>query len=195
MNLDSHYLTDYTLKGTYLDILVYPNPILRQIAEPVESFDSELEELCMNMLFTMYKTPGIGLAAPQVGVSQRVIVMDVNYSREKSQTNDDYIYSNFQPLIFINPVFKDKEGTQIYKEGCLSLPGVFEDIERAKSVTIEYQDLTGAQKILQADELLSICIQHEHDHLEGKVFLDYLSKLKHSFYQKKLMKEKKRRGQ
>lgn len=183
---------NYKLEGELLKIHTYPDKVLTQKATEVEVFDDELKTLVKNMLFTMYKSPGIGLAAPQIGLSKRIFVVDVDYEREESKEGSkEYIYSNFNPMVFINPKFIKKEGDTTYQEGCLSLPGVFEDVHRFESVTVEFQDLNGDTLQLDADELLSICLQHENDHLDGVVFLDRISNLKKQFYTKKLLKQKK----
>lgn len=187
-------LENYKLSGNLLNIHTYPDPVLTKIAEVVkpDEFNAELKELCLNMLYTMYNAPGIGLAAPQIGISKRIFVMDIDYDRdETSEGSEEYTLSNFEPLIFINPVIKNQEGKIIYQEGCLSLPGIYEDVQRYESITVEYQDTDGNLMSIEADELMAICIQHENDHLDGKVFLDRLSTLKRNFFKKKLTKAKK----
>jgi peptide deformylase len=188
---------NYIREGELLNIHTFPDPVLTKKAEPVkpEEFNEELKELCKNMLYTMYDAPGIGLAAPQVGISKRIFVIDVDYNREEtSEDSGEYTYSNFNPRVFINPKFIVEDGETTYQEGCLSLPGVYEDVKRFEKITIEYQDTDGNTHSLEADELLSICIQHENDHLDGIVFIDRLSSLKKSFFRKKLIKEKKRKS-
>lgn len=188
-------LENYELSGTLLNIHTYPDPVLTKIAQKVEKFDEELKTLCLNMLYTMYHAPGIGLAAPQVGISQRIFVIDVEYDREEtSEDSGEYTLSNFKPLIFINPIIKDSSGEKTYQEGCLSLPGVYEDVKRFDEITVEYQDTDGNTHEISATELLCICIQHENDHLEGIVFLDRLSPLKKNFFKKKLIKAKKQKS-
>lgn len=181
--------------GQLLKIFTYPAPVLKKIAEPVTQFNSELETLCRDMLHTMYHAPGIGLAAPQVGVSKRLFVMDIDYEREevtKADGSIEYELSNFNPIIIINPVFKTKEGEQIYEEGCLSVPGIYEEVKRAQSVELEYQDLKGHFQKINADGILAVCLQHENDHLDGVVFLERLSMLKKNLLTKKFLKEKKK---
>jgi len=179
-------LQNYELEGSLLEIHEYPDPVLTEIAKEVKSFGPELVDLCKNMLYTMYQAPGIGLAAPQIGLSQRIFVLDVDYERnEVVEGSDEYILENFNPMMFINPVIKDKTGTIKYKEGCLSVPGVYEEVNRSKDITVEYQDTNGDQHSINADGLLSICIQHENDHLDGVVFLERLSTLKRNFFKKK----------
>ncbi len=190
------FLKNYKLEGKSLEIYTYPSPILTKIAQPVTSFDESLRELCINMLYTMYHAPGIGLAAPQVGKSIRLFVIDVDYKREEITAADgstDYRLSGFNPKIFINPKFTSKTGESLYEEGCLSLPGIYEEVKRCDKITVEYQDLNGQHHSLDAEELLAICIQHENDHLDGIVFIDHLSMLKKNFFKNKLTKEKNKR--
>jgi peptide deformylase len=185
---------NYKFEGKNLEIYTYPDPVLTKIAENVkpEEFNEELKELCKNMLYTMYNAPGIGLAAPQIGISKRIFVIDIDYEREEtSEGSGEYTLSNFNPRVFINPTFKIKEGDITYQEGCLSLPGVFEDVKRFEHIVVEYQDTEGEVHEMEANELLSICIQHENDHLDGIVFIDRLSNLKKNFFKKKLIKQKK----
>jgi len=186
-------MNNYTLEGERLPILKYPDPILAQNALPVTVFDQKLKDLVKNMLFTMYHAPGIGLAAPQVGESLRLFVIDVDYDRETIQNSsgvDEIRLSGFSPMIFINPVIEGTSGSTIYEEGCLSVPGVYEEVKRFESIKVKYQDLDGKEQTIEAQDLLSICIQHENDHLNGVVFIERLSNLKKNFYKKKILKEK-----
>lgn len=161
------------------DILIYPNSRLRVKSTPVTSFDEELKSLVSDMAETMYDAPGIGLAAIQINIPKRVVVMDL------SENKDDL-------KIFINPVLTELDcGVTEMEEGCLSVPGIFAMVERAEKVKISAQGVTGEPFEIDADELLSVCIQHEADHLEGKVFIDYLSRLKRVRVRKKLKKESK----
>lgn len=161
------------------DILVYPDQRLRQISEPVTDFDDELETLVKDMAETMYDAPGIGLAAIQVNVAKRIVVMDL------SETKDDL-------KVFINPEIIDLEQGKIeMEEGCLSVPGFYASVQRSEKVLIKAQDVKGASFEVEADALLSICIQHEVDHLNGKVFVDHLSRLKQLRFNKKVKKEAK----
>lgn len=186
---------NYVLEGDLLNIHTYPDPVLTKVAEDVTEFGDELKTLCKNMLYTMYNAPGIGLAAPQIGLSKRIFVVDVNYNREEvSEGSGEYSLSDFDPMIFINPIIKNKDGEITYQEGCLSLPGIFEDVKRFEKITVEYKDTDGNDHSIDADELLSICIQHENDHLDGIVFIERLSALKKSFFKKKLMKAKKQKN-
>ncbi len=194
---NSNFLEDYRLEGELLQIFTYPAPVLKKVAEPVVEFNDELRALCKDMLFTMYHAPGIGLAAPQIGKSIRLFVMDIDFDREEVTRADgstDYTLSNFNPLVFINPVISNKHGEVLYEEGCLSVPGIYEEVKRAETITVEYQDMWGEKHSIDADELLSICIQHENDHLEGIVFLERLSMLKQNFLKKKFLKQKKKKG-
>lgn len=159
-----------------LEILRFPDPRLRKRAKPVDSVDETIRSLVDNMFETMYAAPGIGLAASQVNVHQRVIVLDV------SESKDD-------PLCLINPEIVSSEGEEEMEEGCLSVPGQFDTVRRAESVKVEFLNRDGKAKILEADGLLAVCIQHEIDHLNGKLFVDYLSPLKRNRIRKKLEKE------
>lgn len=188
-------LKDYELNGSELEILTYPDPILTTKATEITEFNSELAKTCTDMLYTMYKSPGIGLAAPQVGISKRFLVLDVDYEMNEKTLADGRVVKeriNFNPHIFINPVIVEHEGKTKYQEGCLSLPTVYEDVTRFEQIKIEYQNLAGDKCSMQADGLLSICLQHEIDHLNGIVFIDHLSSLKKSFFRKKLLKLKRR---
>ena len=165
---------------TIRKILTEPNKLLRQISESVEKVGVEEKKLMNDMLETMYEAPGIGLAAIQIGVPKRIIVIDI--SRDDKEKN---------PRYFINPVIKNKnEDKSIYEEGCLSVPDQFAEIERPNSCEVEYLDYNGKTQLLKAEGLLATCIQHEMDHLEGILFIDYLSKLKKSMIIKKLSKIK-----
>ena len=161
-------------------ILTEPNKILRQISNPVDHVGEEEQKLMDDMLETMYAAPGIGLAAIQIGIPKRIIIMDI--SREKENKN---------PLHFINPeiVWKADEDI-IYEEGCLSVPNQFAEINRPKECHVKYLDYFGQAQLLKAEGLLATCIQHEIDHLEGILFIDYLSKLKKTMIIKKLSKQK-----
>ena len=161
-------------------ILTEPNKLLRQISKPVENVGDEERRLMDDMLDTMYAAPGIGLAAIQIGVPKRIIVMDISRDEDKKE-----------PRYFVNPVIKKKnEDKTTYEEGCLSVPNQFAEIERPSKCDVEYLDYNGQKQILYADGLLATCIQHEMDHLEGILFIDYLSKIKKSIIIKKLSKLK-----
>jgi peptide deformylase len=161
-----------------LTILEFPDPRLRTKAAPVAVFDAALKQLSEDMLETMYAAPGIGLAATQVNVHRQLLVLDV--SEEKNE-----------PMTLVNPKITTKEGTQVYQEGCLSVPGIFADVERAERIHVEAQDADGKPLSFDADGLLAVCIQHEMDHLAGKLFVDYLSPLKRDLVKKKLEKQRK----
>lgn len=195
--MNENFLRDYSLSGEKLPVLIYPSPLLKKKALPVVDFNDELRLLIKNMLFTMYHAPGIGLAAPQVGKSLRFFVLDIWFEREKVTLPNggiEYRYSNFNPMVFINPVFRNKSGEILHEEGCLSVPGVYEDVRRSELVTIDYQDMFGVEQSLSADELLSVCLQHENDHLDGIVFIERLSFLKKQLIEKKIQKELKKKN-
>jgi peptide deformylase len=161
-------------------ILTEPNKLLRQVSKSVDKVGDEERALMNDMLETMYDAPGIGLAAIQIGVPKRIIVMDIGRDENKKE-----------PRYFVNPVIKNKnEEKAKYEEGCLSVPDQFAEIERPNSCEVEYLDYDGKKQLLKADGLLATCIQHEMDHLEGILFIDYLSKLKKSMIIKKLSKIK-----
>ena len=186
-------LEKYELKGELIPIFTYPDPVLSKVARPVTEFNKDLRHLVKNMLFTMYYAPGIGLAAPQVGHSIRLFVLDVDFEREEitnSSGKEEFRLSDFNPKVFINPVITGAAGTISYEEGCLSVPGVYEEVKRHKTVHVKYQDLDGNFHEMEADDMTAICIQHENDHLDGVVFIERLSNLKKNFYKKKLSKEK-----
>ena len=161
-------------------ILIEPNKLLRQISKIVETVGDEERILMDDMLDTMYDAPGIGLAAIQIGVPKRIIVMDISKDEDKKE-----------PRYFINPIIKNKNKEKAkYEEGCLSVPDQFAEIERPNKCEVEYLDYDGKKQLLKADGLLATCIQHEMDHLDGILFIDYLSKLKKSMIIKKLSKIK-----
>ena len=194
MNANESLLIDYRLEGELLKIFTYPSPVLKKVAQEVTEFDDELQTLCLNLLYTMYNAPVIGLASPQVGVSKRIFVMDIDFKREEITRADgtsEFIITNFNPQIFINPIFFEKNGSMLNEEGCLSFPGLFEKVNRAQTVKVEYNDIEGNKHQLDCDELLSICVQHENDHLDGIVFIDRLSLLKKNMLLKKYKKKKK----
>ncbi len=165
---------------TVKQILTEPNKILRQVSKPVESVSKEEQILMDDMLETMYAANGIGLAAIQIGVPKRIIVMDLSRDEEKKE-----------PRYFVNPIIKNKNSDKAtYEEGCLSVPNQFAEIDRPSTCVVEYLDYDGKKQILNAEGLLATCIQHEMDHLEGILFIDYLSKLKKSMILKKLSKKK-----
>ena len=164
---------------TVKNILTEPNKILRQVSLPVEKVGNEERQLMDDMLETMYDAKGIGLAAIQIGVPKRIIVMDIG-NRDKEK----------EPMFFVNPVIKNKNSEHsTYEEGCLSVPNQFAEVNRPSTCEVEFLDYNGNKKILNASGLLATCIQHEMDHLEGILFIDYLSKLKKMMIVKKLSKQ------
>ncbi len=162
-------------------ILIEPDPILRKKCSNLEIVNDDVRKLMDQMLATMYNAPGIGLAAIQIGILKRVVVIDISKDQEKKN-----------PIFLVNPVILNKsKSTSVYEEGCLSLPGQFAEIERPAECVIKYIDYNGKEKKLEAKGLLATCVQHEVDHLDGILFIDYLSKLKKDMIIKKLIKQKK----
>lgn len=162
-----------------LKILIFPDPRLRTVAKTVEVVDDSIKKLAQDMLDTMYQGSGIGLAATQVNVHKRVIVLDISESKE-------------EPLILINPEIKKiiDPNKKIFSEGCLSVPGFYEELKRPGSVEISYLDIDGERKLLSANDLLAVVIQHEMDHLDGKMMVDFISNIKREMIRKKLLKSK-----
>ena len=164
---------------TIKNIITEPNTILRQVSKPVSAVSDKERKLMDDMLETMYAANGIGLAAIQIGIPKRIIVMDISKDGKKN------------PMFFVNPKIKNKHKEKTtYEEGCLSVPDYFAEVDRPKYCEVEYLDYNGESKVLEADGLLATCIQHEMDHLEGILFIDYLSKLKKTMIVKKLSKRK-----
>jgi len=161
-----------------LNILKYPDPRLRTVAKPVAEVTDETRALIDNMFATMYAAPGIGLAATQVDVHERIIVIDISAEKDA-------------PLVLINPEITAKNGTEVMEEGCLSVPSIYEKVERAESISVQALDRNGESITIDTDGMLAVCIQHEIDHLDGKVFVDYLSPLKQQRIGKKLEKNQK----
>lgn len=159
-----------------LPILRFPDPRLKKVALPVDNVDNEVRRLAHDMAETMYEAPGIGLAATQVDVHIRVIVIDVSETRD-------------QLLVVINPELIASEGEQVGEEGCLSVPGIYDKVERAERVIVRYLDLDAKVQTIEADGLLAVCLQHEMDHLQGKVFVEHLSTLKQMRIKNKLIKQ------
>ena len=162
-----------------LKILIFPDPRLRTVAKTVEVVDDSIKKLAQDMLETMYQGSGIGLAATQVNVHKRVIVLDISESKE-------------EPLILINPEIKKiiDPNKKIFSEGCLSVPGFYEELKRPSSVEISYLDIDGKRNLLLANDLLAVVIQHEIDHLDGKMMVDFISNIKREMIRKKLLKPK-----
>ncbi len=161
---------------TKLTILEFPDPRLRTVATPIEHIDAALQTLIDDMFETMYTAPGIGLAATQIDYHRQLIVIDVSDDKD-------------QPIVLINPKLTKSSGEQVYQEGCLSVPGIYADVTRSNSIRVEALNRTGESYAIDADGLLAVCIQHEMDHLAGKVFVDYLSPLKRDMVRKKLAKQ------
>ena len=163
-----------------LRILEFPDPRLRTKAKPVKAVDDQLRQLIDDMFETMYDAPGIGLAATQVDVHRRLLVADV--SSEKTE-----------PWVLINPVIIEQDGVEVTEEGCLSVPGYYEEVERAEHIKVRYLDRDGKEQESEFDGLLAVCVQHEMDHLEGKLFVDYLSEAKRQRIRKRLEKDRRQR--
>ncbi len=161
-----------------LPILRFPDQRLKKVAAPVQIVDESIKRLARDMAETMYEAPGIGLAATQVNVHLRLIVIDI------SETHD-------QLLVLINPEVVERDGTQVCEEGCLSVPGIYDKVERAESVVVRYMDLEAVERRIEADGLLAVCLQHEIDHLDGKVFVELLSPLKQTRIKAKMAKQAK----
>lgn len=159
-----------------LDILRFPDPRLRNSAKIVKNVDGSISQLADDMLETMYKAPGIGLAATQVNVAQRVIVVDISENQD-------------EPMVLVNPVLLETTGSEEMEEGCLSVPGFYEKVKRAEKIRVQALDRRGESFEMEMDGLLAVCVQHEIDHLDGKLFVDYLSNLKRQRIRKKLEKE------
>jgi peptide deformylase len=151
-----------------LSIILLPDPVLRRVADPIDTIDAEVRRLADDMLETMYAAPGVGLAAPQVSVSRRLIVLDVSEKEEEKQ-----------PFVMINPeIVRRSDMPNVHEEGCLSIPDVRVEIERPAEIVVRYLDRDGKERELEADDLLATCIQHEIDHLDGRLLIDYMSRLK-----------------
>jgi len=161
-----------------LNIIEFPDPRLRTVAKAVEAVNEDIRQLAADMLETMYDAPGIGLAATQINIHKQLLVLDVSDERD-------------QPMVFINPEILIKDGIQTYEEGCLSVPGFTADVQRAEEIRVKALNEKGEFFEIEAHGLLAICIQHEMDHLKGKLFVDYLSPLKRQRLQKKLEKQRK----
>ena len=161
-----------------LPILRFPDPRLKKVAAPVKIIDDSIKRLARDMAETMYEAPGIGLAATQVDVHLRVVVIDISETRD-------------QLLVLINPEVDESDGSQVCEEGCLSVPGIYDKVERAENVIVRYLDLEGVERKIDADGLLAVCLQHEIDHLDGKVFVEHLSLLKQTRIKAKLAKQAK----
>jgi len=162
-------------------ILILPDPRLRAVADPIDTVDADIKALAADMLETMYEAPGIGLAAPQIGELKRIVVMDL--AKEDEPKN---------PIVMINPeILKFSEDTVVSEEGCLSIPELYYDVERPAEVTVRYTDLEGKEQEVEAKDRFAICVQHELDHLDGVLYIDYLSRLKRDRVLKKFQKAEK----
>jgi peptide deformylase len=163
---------------TIKPLIILPDPVLRQLSKPIERVDSDLQRLADDMLETMYDAPGIGLAAIQIGVPRRMLVIDIAREGEEKQ-----------PQVFINPeVVKSSDERSVYEEGCLSIPDYYAEVERPAVVSVKYLDRDGKEQTVEADGLLATCLQHEIDHLNGVLFIDYISRLKREMVIKKFTK-------
>lgn len=169
---------------TIKPLIILPDPILRQVSKPIETIDSEVKKLADDMLETMYDAPGIGLAAIQIGIARCMLVLDVSKDGEDKQ-----------PLVFINPeIVAATDARSVYEEGCLSIPDYYAEVERPAGITVKHLDRDGKEQLTEADGLLATCLQHEIDHLNGVLFIDYISKLKREMVIRKFTKAAKMRG-
>ena len=169
---------------TIKPLIILPDPILRQVSKPIETIDSEVKKLADDMLETMYDAPGIGLAAIQIGVARRMLVLDVSKEGEDKK-----------PLVFINPeIVASSDARSVYEEGCLSIPDYYAEVERPATITVRHLDRDGKEQMTEADGLLATCLQHEIDHLNGVLFIDHISKLKREMVIRKFTKAAKMRG-
>ncbi len=165
------------------DILIWPDPELAKVSEEVETIDDEIRALAEDLLETMYAADGVGLAAPQIGIHKRMVVVDIYGSEEDRPSGEE-------PLVIINPKFVHKEGELTWEEGCLSVPGEVGKVTRAGKVTMTYTDLDGNEQTIEAEGLKAVALQHECDHLDGKLFVEYLSRLKRNMIKKRMLKLK-----
>ena len=170
------------------EILIWPDPVLQTKAEPVAAIDDDVRALVQDMLETMYEADGIGLAAPQVGVSKQVLVVDIWGTEEDRPSGEE-------PLVIINPVFERLEGELEWEEGCLSVPGEVGKVTRAADIKMRYLDIDGNEQVIEAEGLKAVALQHEADHLNGKIFVEYLSRLKQGVIRRKMLKLKKERAE
>jgi peptide deformylase len=185
LRVDRDAAISYVRRMTKRPIITIPDPVLREVCAPIEKVDAASIALADDMLETMYDAPGIGLAASQVGILKRLFVLDV--AKEDAPK---------EPMVFINPeIIWSSDELSVYQEGCLSIPDYYEDVERPAEVAVKFMDREGAEQEIKADGLLATCIQHELDHLNGKLFIDYLSKLKRDRVVKKFTKQAKLAGQ
>ena len=171
-----NYFYDQAIYMSLLPILRFPDPRLKTVAAPIDVIDDDIRRLARDMAETMYEAPGIGLAATQVDVHRQIIVIDASETRD-------------QLLVLINPRLAESEGGQVCEEGCLSVPGIYDKVERAEHVVVRYLDVDGKDQSISADGLLAVCLQHEMDHLQGRVFVEHLSLLKQMRIKAKLAKQ------
>jgi peptide deformylase len=176
-----------------LKIYTFPDLVLTKTAQPIARVEKQLHKLADDMLETMYDAPGIGLAANQVGILERVLVLDTEYDYEEIEGEDAPVLTNRKPEIIINPKIIHREGSILFSEGCLSVPEFSAEVKRAEKVKVEYQDINGLTQILSAEGLQAVAIQHEIDHLDGKLFIDRLAPLKKELAKKRLRKERQER--
>jgi len=169
---------------TIKPLIILPDPILRQVSAPIEQVDDAVRNLSSDMLETMYDAPGIGLAAIQIGIDRRMLVIDLSKDDEEKK-----------PQVFINPeILQSSDERSVYEEGCLSIPDYYAEVERPAKITVKYLGLDGKEQLLEADGLLATCLQHEIDHLNGVLFIDYISRLKREMVIKKFTKASKIRA-
>lgn len=174
---------------TIFPIVITPDARLKKQSEKIVVVDDSIRQIMDDMLETMYATNGIGLAAIQVGIAKRIVVIDLDYGSKRYENTDNDEKKKPNPIFIINPkITKTSEEKNTYEEGCLSFPGQYADVTRPKKVTVEYLDYNGNSQIMEADDLLATCIQHEIDHLNGITFVDYLSRIKRSMIIKKIIK-------
>jgi peptide deformylase len=169
-----------------LKIYTFPDQVLARQAHPIERVEKSLWSLAEDMLETMYAAPGVGLAANQVGILKRILVIDTEYTSEEQENAPERVIANRKPFVMINPEITYREGLVEFSEGCLSIPDYTADVKRSEKIKVVYQDQDGLGQTLMADGLLAIAVQHEMDHLEGKLFIDRLSPLKKEIVRKKL---------
>ena len=170
------------------DILIWPNPELLKVSQKVDAIDASVKALVKDMFDSMYAADGVGLAAPQIGVHRRVVVVDIRSYEREQEGKAVEIPSGEAPLVLINPVISNKSGELEWEEGCLSVPGETGMVTRAAKCTVTYQDLEGKTQVIEADGLKAVALQHECDHLDGKLFVDYLSRLRRGVIKKKMLK-------
>jgi peptide deformylase len=176
-----------------MKIYTFPDLVLTKTAQPIARVEKQLHKLADDMLETMYDAPGIGLAANQVGILERILVLDTEYDYEEIEGEDAPVLTNRKPEIIINPKIIHREGSILFSEGCLSVPEFSAEVKRAEKVKVEYQDIDGLTHVLAAEGLQAVAIQHEIDHLDGKLFIDRLAPLKKELARKRLRKERKER--